>query len=27
LVEGAKEMESNNIVDATKENLPVYLIN
>jgi uncharacterized protein YbcC (UPF0753/DUF2309 family) len=27
LVEGAKEMETNNIVDATKENLPVYLIN
>ncbi len=27
MVEGAKEMETNNIVDATKENLPVYLIN
>jgi len=27
LVEKAKEMETNNIVDATRENLPVYLIN
>jgi uncharacterized protein len=27
LAESAKEMETNNIVDATKENLPVYLIN
>jgi uncharacterized protein YbcC (UPF0753/DUF2309 family) len=27
LVETAKEMETNEIVDATKENLPVYLIN
>jgi uncharacterized protein YbcC (UPF0753/DUF2309 family) len=27
LVESAKEMETNNIVDATKENLPVYSIN
>jgi uncharacterized protein YbcC (UPF0753/DUF2309 family) len=27
LVESAKEMETNNIVDATKEHLPVYLIN
>jgi len=27
LVETAKEMETNNIVDATRENLPVYLIN
>lgn len=26
LIEFAKEMETNNIVDATKENLPVYLI-
>jgi uncharacterized protein YbcC (UPF0753/DUF2309 family) len=26
-VESAKEMETNNTVDATKENLPVYLIN
>ena len=25
LIEKAKEMETNNIVDATKENLPVYL--
>jgi uncharacterized protein len=27
LVESAKGMETNNIVDSTKENLPVYLIN
>ena len=27
LIEKAKEMETNNIVDATKENLPVYLYN
>ena len=27
LIESAKEMETNNIVDATKENLPVYSIN
>ncbi len=27
LVEGAKEMETNGIVDATQENLPVYLLN
>jgi len=27
LVESAKEMETNNIVDATRENLSVYLIN
>jgi uncharacterized protein YbcC (UPF0753/DUF2309 family) len=27
LVEAAKEMETNNIVDATRENLPVYKIN
>lgn len=27
LVESAKEMETNNIVDATQENLPVYLYN
>ena len=26
-VEAAKEMETNNIVDATRENLPVYIIN
>lgn len=26
-IEGAKEMETNQIADATKENLPVYLIN
>ncbi len=26
-VESAKEMETNNIVDATRENLPVYLLN
>jgi len=27
LIETAKEMETNNIVDATQENLPVYLYN
>jgi uncharacterized protein YbcC (UPF0753/DUF2309 family) len=27
LIESAKEMESNNTVDATQENLPVYLLN
>ena len=27
LIENAKEMETNNIVDATQENLPVYLHN
>lgn len=27
LIETAKEMETNNIVDATKENLPIYSIN
>lgn len=27
LVEEAQEMETNQIVDATKENLPVYLLN
>ena len=25
-IEGAKEMETNNIVHATEENLPVYLL-
>ena len=27
IIETARLMETNNIVDATKENLPVYLIN
>lgn len=27
LIEGAKEMETNNIIHATKENLPVYALN
>lgn len=27
LIESAKEMETNNIVDATRENLPVYVLN
>jgi len=26
-IEGAREMETNHIVDATEENLPVYLLN